>query len=124
MSIISTDKAPVAVGPYSQAVTANGFVYLSGQLGLVPETGKLAEGGTAAQALQAFRNIDAVLTASGSSVANVVKTLCFLTNLDEFAEFNALYAEYFTGKPARSCVEVSALPLGGTVEIEVIATLS
>ena len=122
--IISTDKAPGAVGPYSQAVTANGFVYLSGQLGLVPETGKLAEGGTAAQAAQAFRNIDAVLTAAGSCAANVVKTLCFLTDLGDFAEFNALYAEYFTGKPARSCVEVSALPLGGSVEIEVIATLN
>jgi len=123
MKIINTTDAPSAVGPYSQAVAANGFVYLSGQLGLVPETGKLIDGGTLAQAQQAFRNIAEVLEAAGSSVENVVKTTCFLTNLDEFAAFNALYAEFFVGNPARSCVEVSRLPLGGTVELEVVATL-
>lgn len=121
MQIINTTDAPAAVGPYSQAVSAGGFVYLSGQLGLVPETGKLADGGTLAQAQQAFRNIAAVLKAAGTSPESVVKTTCFLTNLDEFAAFNALYAEFFTGKPARSCIEVSRLPLGATVEIEVVA---
>ncbi|MDR0905435.1 MAG: RidA family protein [Oscillospiraceae bacterium] len=123
MAVIATDKAPAAIGPYSQAITANGFVYLSGQLGLVPETGKLAEGGTLEQAKRIFRNIAAVLDAAGSKPENVVKTTCFLTDLGDFAAFNALYAEFFTGKPARSCVEVSKLPLGGSVEVEVIATI-
>ncbi|MDR0839482.1 MAG: RidA family protein [Oscillospiraceae bacterium] len=123
MRIISTDKAPAAVGPYSQAIVTGGVVFLSGQLGLVPESGALAEGGTLGQTKQIFANIDAVLREAGTAPENVVKTTCFLTDIGDFAAFNELYAAYFTGKPARSCIEVSALPKGASVEVEVIAEI-
>lgn len=115
-----TEKAPAAVGPYSQAVAAGGFLFLSGQLGMAPETGALRDG-IEAQTEQAVKNIAAVLEKAGLHLENVVKTTCFLKSMGDFAAFNAIYAKYFTGKPARSTVEVAALPKGALVEIEVIA---
>ncbi len=120
--IISTSKAPAAVGPYSQAVSSGEFLFLSGQIPLVPETGLLAEGGLEAQARRMFANTAAVLAEAGMDFSNVLKTTVFLTDLSHFAAFNAIYAEYFPGNPpARSCVEVSALPKGALVEMELIA---
>ena len=119
--VISTQHAPAALGPYSQAIHAGNLVFASGQLGLDPQTGKLKEG-TEAQTRQALANLAAVLTAAGSSVAKVVKTTIFLADMADFAKVNALYGEVFTVEPpARSTVQVAALPLGGLVEIEVIA---
>jgi 2-iminobutanoate/2-iminopropanoate deaminase len=120
---ISTQHAPAALGPYSQAIQAGNFVFASGQLGLDPKTGKLQEG-IEAQTRQVLANLTAVLTAAGSRVENVVKTTIFLANIADFAKVNALYAEVFKMEPpARSTVQVAALPLGGLVEIEVIALL-
>ena len=120
--IISTSKAPAAVGPYSQAVSSGEVLFLSGQIPLVPETGLLAEGGLEAQARRMFANTAAVLAEAGMDFSNVLKTTVFLTDLSHFAAFNAIYAEYFPGNPpARSCVEVSALPKGALVEMELIA---
>ena len=120
--IISTSKAPAAVGPYSQAVSSGEFLFLSGQIPLVPETGLLAEGGLEAQARRMFANTAAVLAEAGMDFSNVLKTTVFLTDLSHFAAFNAIYAEYFPGNPpARSSVEVSALPKGALVEMELIA---
>ena len=121
-TVIQTNKAPAAVGPYSQAIDCGSFVFCSGQIPLVPETGVLAEGGLEPQARQMFANIRAVLEAAGLSFSNVVKTTVFMTDLSQFGVFNSIYAEYFpTNPPARSCVEVSALPKGALVECEVIA---
>ena len=118
---VTTVHAPAAVGPYSQAIKANGIVFLSGQLGLLPETGKLPEG-VEAQAKQVMANLTAVLEASGSGLDRVVKTTIFLTDMSDFALVNAIYGEAFSGAPpARSTVAVAALPLGGLVEIEAIA---
>ena len=120
--IISTSKAPAAVGPYSQAVSSGEFLFLSGQIPLGPETGLLAVGGLEAQARRRFANTAAVLAEAGMDFSNVLKTTVFLTDLSHFAAFNAIYAEYFPGNPpARSCVEVSALPKGALVEMELIA---
>lgn len=122
MNVISTKNAPAAVGPYSQAIDCGDFVFLSGQIPLVPETGLVAKGGLEAQAHQMFANIQAVLAEAGMSLSNVVKTTVFMTDLSQFAAFNAIYAEYFKAPyPARSCVEVSALPKGVLVECELIA---
>ena len=122
MNVICTKNAPAAVGPYSQAIDCGDFVFLSGQIPLVPETGLVADGGLEAQAHQMFANIKAVLAESGMSLSNVVKTTVFMTDLSQFAAFNAIYAEYFKAPyPARSCVEVSALPKGVLVECELIA---
>lgn len=119
---ISTTNAPAAVGPYSQGIDCGEFVFFSGQIPLAPESGLLVEGGLEAQTRQVFANIKAVLAAAGLDFTNIVKTTVFMTNLGQFAEFNAIYAEYFPGMPpARSCIEVSALPKGALVEIEVIA---
>lgn len=120
MEKIHTDFAPAALGPYSQAVKANGFVFLSGQGGINPETGKLVEG-LEAQTLQAIKNIEAVLKAAGTDFTKVVKTTCFLANMSDFAAFNKIYADYFVSKPARSCVAAKELPANFLVEIEVIA---
>ena len=121
-NVIHTANAPAAVGPYSQAMDCGEFVFCSGQIPLVPETGLLAEGGIEEQTRQIFANIKAVLNAAGLDLCNVVKTTVFMTALSNFAEFNSIYAEYFPeNPPARSCVEVSALPKGALVEIEVIA---
>jgi 2-iminobutanoate/2-iminopropanoate deaminase len=122
MNVICTKNAPAAVGPYSQAIDCGDLVFLSGQIPLVPETGLVADGGLEAQAHQMFANIQAVLAEAGMSLSNVVKTTVFMTDLSQFAAFNAVYAEYFKAPyPARSCVEVSALPKGVLVECELIA---
>jgi 2-iminobutanoate/2-iminopropanoate deaminase len=118
---VSTVRAPSAIGPYSQAVRSNGFIFLSGQLGLDPETGSLADG-IAAQAERALDNIQAILEDQGLTMADIVKTTIFLTNMADFQAVNEIYASSFTGDfPARSTVQVSSLPKGGLVEIEAIA---
>ena len=122
LQIIHTADAPATVGPYSQAVRTGNLLLTSGQLGLDPETGALPEG-VEAQAKQALKNIDAILSETGYSRADVVKTTVFIRNMGDFGTVNAIYADFFAEhKPARSCVEVSALPKGGLVEIEVIAS--
>ncbi len=121
MDIIETKKAPTAIGPYSQGISSGDFIYTSGQIPLVPETGALIDGDITRQTEQAILNLAAVLDAAGSSLEKVVKTTCFLKSMGDFSAFNAVYETYFTGKPARSCVEVSALPKGALVEIEAIA---
>lgn len=122
-TIIATDKAPAALGPYSQAIEAGGVVYASGQLGLVPETGQLAEGGVVAQTTQALENLRAVLEKAGSGLDCVVKTTCFMADLSEFGAFNEEYAKFFAANPARECVQVAALPKGARIEISAIAVL-
>jgi len=121
MEIVTSKAAPSAIGPYSQAIIENGLVYTSGQIPLVPETGEMVDGGIGEQAEQVISNLKAVLAAAGSDLAHVIKTTCFLTDMGNFSAFNAVYAEHFTGKPARSCVAVVALPKGALVEIEAIA---
>jgi 2-iminobutanoate/2-iminopropanoate deaminase len=119
--VISTQHAPAAIGPYSQAIRVGNLVFASGQLGLDPKTGKLQEG-VEAQARQALANVKSVLEAAGTSTDKVVKTTIFLANISDFAKVNAIYGEIFQQEPpARSTVQVAALPLGGLVEIEVIA---
>ena len=122
MKVIATKNAPAAVGPYSQAIDCGDTVYCSGQIPLGPQTGAVVEGGLEAQAHQMFRNVKAVLAEAGLGLENVVKTTVFMTDLAQFGALNAIYAEYFAEPyPARSCVEVSALPKGVLVECEVIA---
>lgn len=123
MEKVYTKNAPEAVGPYSQAVTVNGLVYTSGQIALDPATGKLVGENIREQTEQVMKNLVAVLEAAGTKPENAVKTLCFLTDINDFAEFNEVYAKYFTQKPARSCVGVSSLPKGAICEVEVIAAL-
>lgn len=119
--VITTTHAPAAIGPYSQAIKTDSLVFASGQLGLDPQTGKLVEG-VEAQARQALANLTAVLQTAGTSMDQIVKTTIFLANLADFAAVNAIYAQSFPGTPpARSTVQVAALPLGGLVEIEAIA---
>ena len=119
---INTENAPAAIGPYSQAITSGDTIYLSGQLGLNPQTGKLAEGGIGAETKQALENIKAVLTAAGSGLASVVKAEVYLADMNEFAKMNEVYAMYFSEPfPARVTVAVKALPKEGRVEISVIA---
>ena len=120
--VIFTEKAPAAIGPYSQAIEANGMVFLSGQLPVDPATGEFVPGGVAEQTAQAFENIKNVLAAAGLTTANIVKTTVFLADMSLFVEMNAVYANYFEGDfPARSAVAVKALPKGALVEIESIA---
>ena len=121
MKIIETNKAPAAIGPYSQAIVANGLVYTSGQIPIDPRTGNIEAACIDVQTEQVIKNLVAVLEAAGSSLERVVKTTCFLKNISDFAAFNGIYEQYFTGKPARSCVEVAALPKGALAEIEVLA---
>ena len=123
MNIIETNKAPAAIGPYSQAIAAGGLVYTSGQIPIDPATGGIEAADIEGQARQAIANLAAVLSAAGSGLDKVVKTTCFLASMGDFAAFNAVYAEAFPGKPARSCVEVSALPKGALVEIEAVAEI-
>ncbi len=120
MNIIATDKAPGAIGPYSQGYEVNGFVYTSGQIPVNPATGEVPEGITA-QADQSCKNVGAILEAAGTGFDKVFKTTCFLADMADFAAFNEVYAKYFTSKPARSCVAVKALPKGVLCEIEAIA---
>ena len=120
--VIATQSAPAAVGPYSQAIRSGELIYTAGQLGMDPEAGKLVEGGVQAQTRQALTNIQAVLEAAGASLSNVVKTTVFLQDMGDFQAMNAVYAEFFpSAPPARSAVQVAALPLGGLVEIEAVA---
>ena len=121
MKIIHTNSAPAAVGPYSQAMVSGGMVYTAGQVALDPETGVMVGSNVTEQAHQVMKNLTAVLAAAGSSLDKAVKTTCFLVDMDDFAAFNEVYAEYFTGKPARSCVAVKTLPKGALCEVEVIA---
>ena len=118
---ISTEKAPAAIGPYSQAIVHGDLVFTSGQIPINPETGSVDAVGIAAQTEQVMKNIGAVLTAAGSSYEKAIKTTCFLADIADFAVFNEVYAKYFTEKPARSCVAVKDLPKGVLVEVEVIA---
>jgi len=124
MKTITTNSAPAAIGPYSQAVIIDGFLFASGQIPLSPETGEVVAGGIKEQTTQVMKNIAAVLAAAGSDFTKVIKTTCFLTSMEHFTAFNEIYAQHFTGKPARSCVAVSALPRGVLVEVEVIAKVS
>ena len=121
MKTISTKNAPAAIGPYSQAKVANGFVFASGQIPLNPETGEVVGITIEEQAEQAIKNVGAILTEAGLGYENVIKTTCFLAEMADFAAFNAVYDKYFTGKPARSCVAVKQLPKDVLVEVEVIA---
>ncbi|MDY3015033.1 MAG: RidA family protein [Evtepia sp.] len=121
MEILYTDKAPEAIGPYSQAIEAGGLVFLSGQLGIIPDTGALAHS-LAAQTVQALENVSCVLKAANLTLKDVVKTTCYLKNMEDFALFNEIYGQYFGDhKPARSCFAVAQLPKDGLVEIEVVA---
>ena len=120
MNIIATDKAPGAIGPYSQGYEVNGVVYTSGQIPVNPATGEIPEG-IAAQADQSCKNVGAILESAGSGYDKVFKTTCFLAEMADFAAFNEVYAKYFTSKPARSCVAVKDLPKGVLCEIEAIA---
>ena len=115
-----TNRAPAAVGPYSQAISANDIVYTSGQLPIDPVTGRIESNDIAGQTSQAIKNLSAVLSAAGSSLDKVLKTTCYLKDIKDFAVFNEIYAGFFVCSPARSCVEVSALPKGALVEIEAI----
>ena len=120
MQTITTDKAPGAIGPYSQGYIANGFVYTSGQIPVEPETGAIPRGITA-QAERSCRNVGAILAAAGVGFEQVIKTTCFLADMGDFAAFNEVYAKFFISKPARSCVAVKDLPKGVLCEIEAIA---
>ena len=121
MRKISTEKAPAAIGPYSQAVVVGNLVFTSGQIPLDPETGAIVGDTIEEQTHRVCKNLAAVLEAEGLTFDNVVKTTCFLSDMANFAAFNGVYAEYFTGKPARSCVAVRELPKNALVEVEVIA---
>lgn len=120
MKIISTPHAPAAIGPYSQGIDVNGFVYTSGQIPVNPADGSIPEG-IEAQAHQSCKNVGAILEAAGIGYENVVKTTCFLADIADFAQFNAVYEQYFISKPARSCVAVKDLPKGVLCEVEAIA---
>jgi 2-iminobutanoate/2-iminopropanoate deaminase len=120
--IIKTDRAPKAIGPYSAGVRSDFFIFTAGQLGIIPETGNIIEGGIENETRQALQNIQYILQEAGSSLNLVVKTTVFMRDMTEFSRMNAIYAEFFTeNPPARSTVQVAALPKGGAVEIEAIA---
>jgi 2-iminobutanoate/2-iminopropanoate deaminase len=121
--IIETTSAPAAIGPYSQAIVSENLVFTSGQIPLSPVSGQVEAVGIEAQTEQVCKNLEAVLSAAGSSLDRVIKTTCFLADMNDFAAFNGVYASYFTSKPARSCVAVRTLPKGVLVEVEVIAEL-
>ena len=120
MKVIATDKAPGAIGPYSQGYEVNGFIYTSGQIPVDPATGNIPEG-IAAQAEQSCKNVGAILEAAGAGFEQVIKTTCFLADMGDFAAFNEAYAKYVVSKPARSCVAVKELPKGVLCEVEAIA---
>lgn len=123
MKVVSTEKAPAAIGPYSQATISGGLVYTSGQIAIIPETGELAAG-LEAQANQVFKNLTELLKAAGSDMSKVIKTTVFIKHMDDFAAINAIYAQYFTQPfPARSCVEVARLPKDVLIECEIIAEI-
>ena len=120
---IHTDNAPAAIGPYSQAIVCGNMLFTSGQVPINPATGEVEAEGIVAQATQVMKNLAAVLEAAGTTFEKAVKTTCFLKNMEDFAAFNAVYAQYFTEKPARSCVAVKQLPKDVLVEVEVIAEI-
>ena len=122
MEKIYTEKAPAAIGPYSQGIRLQNLIFTSGQVGIDPATGAIPQG-IEAQAAQACRNVGSILAAAGSSLEQVVKTTCFLADMGDFAAFNAVYETFVTGKPARSCVAVKELPKGALCEIEAIAQI-
>lgn len=121
---ISTNKAPGAIGPYSQAIVCGDMVYTSGQIAINPETGSVDAQGIVAQTEQVMKNLGAVLEEAGTSFENAVKTTCFLYDMNDFSAFNEVYGKYFTSKPARSCVAVKTLPKNVLVEVEVIAKIN
>ena len=123
MNIIETQNAPGAIGPYSQAIVANGFVFTSGQIPIDPATGRIEAAGIEAQTAQVIWNLAAILEAAGSGLDKVVKTTCFLSDIGLFSRFNEVYGQYFTQKPARSCVEAAKLPKDALLEIEAIAAI-
>ena len=123
MKYISTDKAPAAIGPYSQGIIVNGIAYLSGQIPVDPATGAVPGDEITAQAEQSCKNVGALLEAAGTSFEKVIKTTCFLADIADFAAFNAVYEKYFVSKPARSCVAVKDLPKGVLCEIEAVAVV-
>lgn len=120
---VSTDKAPAAIGPYSQAIIADKFLFASGQIPINPATGNVEAVTIEDQTIQVCKNIGAILIEAGCGYENVVKTTCFLANMEDFAAFNSVYEKYFTQKPARSCVAVKQLPKNVLCEVEVIASL-
>ncbi len=121
LKVINSEHAPKPIGPYSQGIEGNGFLFLSGQIGIVPETGELVDG-IVGQTRQVLKNIDEVLRSAGFSLSNVVKSTVFLRSIGDFPQFNEIYAEYFKStRPARSTVEVSGLPRNALIEIEVVA---
>jgi len=123
--VILTEKGPKAIGPYSVATVVNHFVYTSGQIGLNPETGSMVEGGLEAETRQVLDNLKAILEESGTSLENVMKTTVFLKDINDFAKMNAIYGEYFSeNPPARSAIQVAALPKGALIEIEAVAVLA
>ena len=123
MKKISTDKAPAAIGPYSQAIVHGDLLFTSGQIPINPETGNVEAQGITDQTEQVMKNLGAVLTAAGTCYKKAIKTTCFLADIADFAAFNEVYAKYFTEKPARSCVAVKDLPKGVLVEVEVVAEI-
>ncbi len=123
MDFVSTQNAPGAIGPYSQAVKANGILFTSGQIAIDPATGNIEAKTIEAQAEQVCKNLKAVCEAAGTSLEKTVKTVCFLADINDFAAFNEVYGRYFTNKPARSCVAVKALPKNALCEVELIALL-
>lgn len=123
MKKIHTEKAPAAIGPYSQAVVHNGVLYTSGQVPLDPVTGEIVGSDIQSQANQVLKNLEQILKEAGTDFSNVIKTTCFLADMKDFAAFNEVYASYITEKPARSCVAVKELPKQVLVEVEVIAAI-
>ena len=121
MKVVSTKKSPAAIGPYSQGIIVNGMLYASGQIPIIPESGEIMEGDIKVQAKRVCENIGEILKEAGSDFSKVVKTTCFLSDINDFNDFNEVYSEYFVSKPARSCVEVSKLPKDVLVEVEIIA---
>ena len=121
MNKIDTSNAPKAIGPYSQAISSNGFLFVSGQIPIDPKTNQVVEGGIIEQANQSFKNIGEILKAAGLDYSNVIKTTVFVKNLNDFSTVNEIYSKYFISNPARSCVEVSKLPKGVLIETEAIA---
>ncbi|HIW49346.1 MAG TPA: RidA family protein [Candidatus Blautia intestinavium] len=123
MKVVYTDKAPAAIGPYSQAIVLNDVLFTSGQIPVDPATGEIAGESIEAQAEQVMKNLEAVAAEAGTSLANAVKTTCFLADMGDFAAFNEIYAKYFVNKPARSCVAVKTLPKNVLCEVEMIAAI-
>lgn len=123
MKTISTQKAPAAIGPYSQAIAVDKMLFTSGQIAIIPETGEIVQGDVTAQAEQVMKNLGAILEEAGVTFEQAIKTTCFLADMDDFAAFNEVYGKYFTSKPARSCVAVKTLPKNVLCEVEVIAYL-